>query len=101
MIVVPLSFAVLFGLALVMPISDLGGLPAVYAAYGITDAVPWSLLVLSVVLPVLLYVAALLLGRGLTPFARSLVFTVALAASFCSYFGIVALVTALQPPIVF
>lgn len=101
MIVVPLVFAVLFGLALVLPISDLGALPAVYEAYGIGDAVPWPLLVLSVVLPVVLYVAALVLGRGRTPFAKALVFTVALAASFCAYFGIVGLVAAIQPPIVF
>jgi hypothetical protein len=98
-IVVPLVFAVLFALALVLPISDLGALPAVYAAYGIGDAVPWGLLVLSVALPVVLYVAALLLGRGRTPFAKALVFVVALAASFCAYFGIVALVGAIQPPI--
>jgi hypothetical protein len=98
-IVVPIVFAVLFALALVMPVSDLGGLPAVYAAYGIGDAVPWPLLVLAVVLPPVLYVVALLLGRGRPPFARALLFTVALATSFALYFGLVALVGAIQPPL--
>lgn len=100
MIVVPLVFAVLFMLALIMPISDLGGLPPLYAAYGIGDAVPWPLLVLSVAVPPVLYLVALLLGRGRPPFARALLFTVALAASFALYFGLVALVGAIQPPIV-
>jgi hypothetical protein len=71
----------------------------VYEAYGIGDAVPWPLLVLAVVLPPVLYVAALLLGRGRTPFARALILTVALATSFALYFGIVSLVGAIQPPL--
>jgi hypothetical protein len=100
-IVVPLVFAVLFALALVMPVSDLLALPEVYAFYGIGDAVPWAVLVVAMATPVVLYVLALLLGRGRPPFARALVFTVALAASFALYFGYVALVAAIQPPITF
>ena len=101
MILVPVVFAVLFAFALVMPVSDLLALPAVYEAYGIGGAVPWPLLVLAVVVPPVLYVAALLLGRGRTPFARALILTVALAASFALYFGLVAVVGAVQPPIGF
>lgn len=99
MIVVALVFAVLFALALVSPVSDLVALPGLYEAYGIGDAVPWPLLVLTVALPPALYVAGLLLTRGRTPFARALILTVALAASFALYFGIVALVGAIQPPL--
>ena len=99
MIVVALVFAVLFALALVAPVSDLVALPGLYEAYGIGDAVPWPLLVLSVALPPLLYVVGLLLGRGRAPFARALILTVALAASFALYFGLVALVGAIQPPL--
>lgn len=99
MIVIPIVFAVLFSLALFGPVSSLGALPAVYEAYGIGDAVPWPLLVLAVVLPPVLYVWGLLLGRGRPPFARALILTVALAASFALYFGIVSLVGAVQPPI--
>lgn len=101
MILVPVVFGILFALALVMPVSDLLALPAVYEAYGIGEAVPWPLLVLAVAVPPALYVAALVLGRGRAPFARALILTVALAASFALYFGIVALVAAVQPPITF
>ncbi len=97
MIVIPLVFAVLFALALVTPVSDLVSLPPVYEFYGIGDSVPWPLLVLAVALPPVLYVAALLLGRGRIPTHRVLVFIVALATSFALYFGIGALVAAIQP----
>lgn len=99
MILIPIVFAVLFALALFGPISNLLALPAVYDAYGIGDAVPWPLLILAIVLPPVLYVAGLLLGRGRSPFARALILTVALAASFALYFGIVTLVGAIQPPL--
>jgi hypothetical protein len=98
-ILIPIVFAVLFALALFGPISNLAALPPVYEAYGIGDAVPWPLLILATVLPVLLYVAGFLLGRRRPPFARALLFTVALAASFALYFGIVTLVGAIQPPL--
>ena len=99
MILIPIVFAVLFALALFGPISNLLALPAVYDAYGIGDAVPWPLLILAIVLPPVLYVAGLLLGRRRPPFARALILTVALAASFALYFGIVTLVGAIQPPL--
>ena len=99
MIVIPIVFALLFALALFGPISNLVALPALYDAVGIGDAVPWPLLILAVALPPALYVVALLLGRGRPPFARALIFTVALAASFALYFGIVTLGPAIQPPL--
>jgi hypothetical protein len=98
-ILIPIVFAVLFALALFGPVSSLAALPAVYDAYGIGDAVPWPLLILAVLLPPVLYLTGLLLGRGRPPFARALILTVALATSFALYFGIVSLVGALQPPI--
>jgi hypothetical protein len=98
-ILIPVVFAVLFALALFGPISNLAALPPVYEAYGIGDAVPWPLLILTVVLPVMLYLAGLMLGRGRPPFERALILTVALAASFALYFGLVSLVGAIQPPI--
>jgi hypothetical protein len=98
-ILIPIAFAVLFALALFGPVSNLAALPGVYDAYGIGGAVPWPLLILAVLLPPALYLAGLLLGRGRPPFARALILTVALAASFALYFGIVTLVGAIQPPI--
>lgn len=97
MILVPLLFALLFAAALVWPVTDLVQLPQFYAATGIADHTPWSLLVVAVALPVLLYVAAFLLGRGRPAFERTLIFVVALATSFVLYFGVAALVSALRP----
>lgn len=90
-------FAVLFALATFGPVSNLIALPQVYAAYGIADATPWALLVLGVVIPGLLYLAALLLGRGRPPFARALIQIVALGTAFALGFSLIAFVAALQP----
>jgi hypothetical protein len=98
-ILIPIVFAVLFALGLFGPISNLAALPGVYEAYGIGDAVPWPLLGLAVALPPVLYVVALLLGRGRPAFERALILTVSLATSFALYFGIVAFVAAIQPPL--
>lgn len=97
MIVVALVFGVLFALALVAPVSDLVALPPYYAQIGITSAVPWPILVIDVVLPVVIYVVALNLGRRRTPFEAALIFTVALAFTFALYFGAYELVLQLQP----
>jgi hypothetical protein len=101
MIVVALVFGVLFALALVAPVSDLVALPPYYAQLGMTDFVPWPILIVDVVIPVVLYVVALRLGRRRTPFERALILTVALALSFALYFGAYELVLQLQPAVSF
>ena len=98
-VVVVLLFAVLFALAEVTPVSNLVALPAFYEYYGIGDATPWALLVLGVAIPVVIYLGALLLGRGRPLFARSLIFIVALASTFALEFGVMALAAAFQPAI--
>ena len=98
-IIVVLLFAVLFALSEVTPVSNLVALPAFYDYYGIGNATPWVLLVLGVVLPVVTYLVAVLLGRGQPLFARALIFTVALASTFALEFGVMALAAAFQPAI--
>lgn len=97
LIAVAAVFAVLFGLATFGPVSNLVELPKVYAAFGIGDAVPWALLVAGAVIPPLLYVAGLLLGRGRLLVHRAIVLVVALATTFALGFGLIAWVAALQP----
>ena len=63
-VLVTLLFAVLHGWTLLLAISNLVALPGFYELIGIGDAVPWWLLVIGVVAPVLLFTAAVLLGRG-------------------------------------
>ena len=99
MIVIVLLFAVLFTLAEVTPVSNLVALPAFYEYFGIGDATPWALLVLGVAIPVAVYLIALLLGRGRPLFARALIFTVSLAATFALEFGVMAFAAAFQPAI--
>ena len=96
-IVVAAVFAVLFALATFGPVANLIALPQYYDYLGIGEATPWGLLVLGVVLPALLYLAALLLGRGRPPFARALILTTALATAFALGFGLISWVAALQP----
>lgn len=98
-LLVALVFAALFALALIPAISDVVALPGLYDLLGIGDSVPWPLLVLRVAVPVVLYVVALLLGRGRPAFARVLLFTTALAVSFALALGIIELVRAIQPPL--
>ena len=96
-IVIPVAFALVYALALIAPVSDLGALPAIYEAYGIGDATPWGLLVLNVAAPPLFFVLALLIGRGRPPLAQSLVLIVGAAASFATYFAVFSWVQAIQP----
>ena len=96
-IVIPVVFAVVFALGLIAPISDIGALPPVYAAYGIGDAIPWALLVLNVAAPPVFFALALLVGRGRPPMARVLVLIVGAAAAFATYFAVFSWVQAIQP----
>jgi hypothetical protein len=91
MIVVIIVFAVLFALAEVGPVSNLVALPPQYEALGYAAYIPWGFLVLGVLIPPVLYTGALLVGRGRPLFARALILTVALAATFALGFTVVAL----------
>ncbi|MES1169925.1 MAG: hypothetical protein ABUL47_04475, partial [Leifsonia sp.] len=81
-LVVAIVFGLFFAYNLFQAISNLIALPRVYEAYGYGDLVPWWLLIVGVVLPPLVFVAAYLVARRQTLFARVLVFAVALAADF-------------------
>jgi hypothetical protein len=96
-ILIPVVFAIVFALALIAPISDLGALPAIYDAYGIGDSTPWALLVLNIAAPPVLFVLGLLIGRGRPPMARVLVLIVAAALAFATYFSVFSWVQAIQP----
>jgi hypothetical protein len=84
-------FGLLFAWALYQAISNAVNVPAFYDAIGIGDQVPWWLLVLSVAVPLVLYVAAFLVARRLHLFGEALVFLVALATSYVLWLSIVTL----------
>jgi hypothetical protein len=74
-------FAVLYGWFLFAAASNLVALPTLYIAQGYAAVIPWVPLVLGVVAPVVLYAAALLLGRRQVLSTRVLVFAAGLAAT--------------------
>ena len=92
-----LVFAILYAYPLFEGISNLIALPAVYRAGGAGDAVPWYLLIVGVAAPVILYVAALLLGRGRELFARALMLAAGLAATNALFLGVVQWAQFVQP----
>jgi hypothetical protein len=90
-------FAILYGYPLFEGVSNLIALPAFYDQAGIGGAVPWYLLVIGVAAPVLLYLAAILLGRGRELFPRALILAVGLAATNALFLSIVQWAQAVQP----
>jgi hypothetical protein len=98
-IVVWVVFALLYAYPLFEGISNLIAVPPYYASIGIGSAVPWWLLVIGVVAPVILFAAALLIGRGRELFARALLLAVGLAATNALALSVVQWGAALQPAV--
>lgn len=78
---VAVVFAALYGWFLFAAASNLIALPALYTAQGFAEYIPWTTLVLGVVVPPVAYLVALLLGRRRTLSARVVVFSAGLAAT--------------------
>lgn len=75
-------------------VSSLVGLPALYAQLGVDPArVPWVALWAGVVLPVVLYVAAVVVARRQSLTRFTLVLIVALAATAAVRLSLIALAT--------
>lgn len=70
-VIVTLVFVVLFGYQLYAAVSNLVALPEVYAAAGISDAVPWAILVANVAAPAVAFAAAAAVARGRRLAARA------------------------------
>ncbi len=98
-IILWIVFAILYGYPLFEGISNLVALPAFYDAQGIGGAVPWYLLLIGVAAPVILYVGALLLGRGRELFPRALILAVGLAATNALFLSVVSWAPVVQPAI--
>lgn len=75
-------------------VASLIGLPALYAQLGVDPArVPWAALWAGVVLPIVLYAAAVLVARRLTLTRFTLVLIVALTATAAVRLSLIALAT--------
>lgn len=92
-------FAALYAYPLFEGVSNLIAVPAVYDENGIGDAVPWGFLGVGVAAPVLLYLAAVWIGRGREIFPRALILAVGLAATNALFLSVVQWAGAVQPAI--
>lgn len=81
LIVVIALFALLFGVEIFEAVSNAIALPLYFAALGIVEFTPWALIVAGLIVPIVLFVGALILGRRRVLFARTLILIIALAAS--------------------
>ena len=74
------AFGILYAYDLWEAVSNAVSLPQVYSVYGLDPAdVPWTLLIAGILLPVVVYAIAFLLGRRRTLFAKTVLFAVGLA----------------------
>jgi hypothetical protein len=75
-----IAFGVLYAYDLWEAVSNAVSLPQVYSVYGLDPGdVPWALLVAGILLPVVIYGVAFLLGRRRPLFATIVLFAVGLA----------------------
>jgi hypothetical protein len=94
-------FGLLYAYDLWEAVSNLVALPLFYDAYGYgSENVPWWLLWIGVLIPVAVFVVALLAGRHRTVFARALIFLVGLAVVAGLSIGVLALEELLRPVLV-
>lgn len=96
-IVLWIVFAALYAYPLFEGISNLVALPPYYDSLGIGGAVPWWLLAIGIAAPVLLFLAALWIGRGRELFPRALILAVGLAATNALALSVVQWAAAIQP----
>lgn len=80
-------------------IGNLFGVPAEYSALGIGDRTPWWLLWLGVAIPPVVFALAIVIGRRRNVFGRALIFLVGLAVVAGLTLAVIALGTALFPPV--
>ena len=93
-------FGVFYAWDLWEAISTMFELPVFYEAYGYdVGALPWWVLIVMVALPVVVFAAAVLLGRKRSLLARVVLLLVGLSVVAALSLGLVALETVLRPTI--
>lgn len=80
-VILAIVFGVLYAWFLYEAIGNLVNVPPAYAQVGMADRVPWVLLIVGLVLPVVFYVGAALLGLQQSLANRVLLFAAGLAAT--------------------
>lgn len=83
-------FGLLFAYFVWQAVKNLVELPKSYDAIGLGDSVPWVLLVVGLLLPVILYVVAFAVAMRLRTLDKAVVFFMALATAAAFSYGVVA-----------
>jgi len=97
-LVVAALFGLFFAYDLWEAVSNLVALPSVYDAVGIgSENVPWWLLWSGVIIPILIFVLAFVLGRRQNVFAKALIFLLGLAVVAGLSMGVLAAEEVLRP----
>jgi len=100
-LVVAALFGLFFAYDLWEAVSNLVSLPSVYDAVGIgSENVPWWLLWSGVLIPILIYVLAFVLGRRQNVFAKALIFLLGLAVVAGLSMGVLAVEEVLRPTVI-
>ena len=100
-LVVAFLFALLFAYDLWEAVGNMVSLPAVYDAFGYgSENVPWWLLWIGVLIPVVVFVAAFIGGRRRSVFAKAVIFFVGLAVVAGLSLGVLALEEIIRPAVV-
>ncbi len=97
-IVVAALFGLFYAYDLWEAVSTFFELPTFYRAFGYdVDQLPWWILVIMLVLPVLVYIIALLVGRRRPLLERALILLVGLSLVAGMSLGLIALESILRP----
>lgn len=99
-VIVAVLFGLFFAYDLWEAISNLVALPGFYeyAGFGVEN-VPWWLLAIGVAIPVIVFVLALVVGRGMPLLMKAIVLLVGLTVVSALGLGVIALEDVLRPTI--
>ena len=85
------AFGLLFAYFVYQAIGNLLELPKSYEAIGLSDSVPWVVLILGLVIPILLYVIAFAVALRQKLLNTAIIFLMALVTVAAFSYGIVAI----------
>ena len=90
-LIIAAVFGLLFAYFVYQAIANLIELPKSYAAIGLSDSVPWAVLVIGLGIPVILYVVAFAIALRRPVLDTVVIFVMALATVAAFGYGIVAI----------
>jgi len=90
-LVIAAAFGLFFAYYVYQAIGNLLELPKSYEAFGIGDQVPWVLLIIGLLIPVILYVVSFALALRRRALDKVIIFTMGLVTSAAFSYGIVAM----------